>query len=159
MKIYIPDYSVTNLFNKIQQFDGYLIKTRKYNFIFSDEGVFRVDAKSIKQLFANDGNVISIKKSADAYKKDLLIDTSTVTEVDVERLPCHHVSLPVQLFWFSINTKSKLRMILEGSYTDYGSLKYDGFIPTDFYLEAPDDYDFKVPTNIDDINMFLSMFN
>ena len=159
MKIYIPDYSVTNLFNKIQQFDSYLIKTRKYNFIFSDEGVFRVDAKSIKQLFANDGNVISIKKSADTCIMNLLVDASSVSEVDVERLPCHNVTLPMQLFWFSINAKTKLSMVLEGVYTDYNSMKYDGFTPSDFYLEVPSDYDFNVPSNIVDINMFLSMFN
>lgn len=148
MRIYLPDYSVAKLFGKIKKFDNNQTKTHKYNFIYSDDGMFRVDAKSMKQLVVTDGSILHLKKSADAYKMDLLVDTSTVAEIDVERLPCNHVALPVQLFWHS-----KLKIVVEGSY------KGDVFTPSDFYIEVPSDYDFKAQPNIDDVNVLLSMFN
>jgi hypothetical protein len=97
-------------------------------------------------LIVTDGSILHLKKSDDAYKMDLLVDTSTVTEIDVERLPCNHVALPVQMFWHS-----KLKIVVEGFYKD------DDFTPNDFFIEVPSDYDFKTQTNIDEINVFLSL--
>jgi hypothetical protein len=148
MRIYVPDYSVAKFFSKMQKFDNNLTKTHKYNFIYSEDGMFRVDAKSIKQLVVTDGSVLHLKKSTNAYKMDLLVDTSTVEEIDIERLPFNHIAFPVQVFWHY-----KLKIVVEGAYKD------GVFTPNDFYIDVPSDYDFKTQTNIDEINVFLSMLN
>ena len=163
MKIYINNYNPNNLLKKIKLIDKYFYGTKNNIEIVSDDGIFYIDNNKFYKL-----NIISDDLSKlNNNNNELLIDKSIYNKDITHQLPLEHIILNVTTFYYSINVKSKIKLVIEGKYEDENfnfeilnnTNKYQNFIPTNFYFEVPNEKnDFEILNN-DDLNVFFSMLN
>lgn len=153
MKIYIENYNPDKIANKIPALDKHYHSTTRITEIFSDEGIFIIDSKNCNKI-----NIIS-----DGLTKlnNLLIDKSKYTTEISHHIPLAHIHIQTTRFYYCINPKTKLRLVIEGSTpkNQSASDKYADFIPTDFYFEVLNEKTDTELINNDDLNVFLSLLN
>lgn len=158
MKIYIKNYNPKNILKKFKILDDYYISSKNSIEIISDEGIFYVNDKNFYKM-----NII-LDKLSELRSNDLelLLDKSVFKNETVHHLPLNHINTSVTKFHYSINPKSKLKLVIEGTYEmddDKITNKYQNFIPTNFYFEVQNEItDFELLNN-DDLNVFLSLLN
>ena len=158
MKIYIKNYSPKNIQKKLKLLDDYYISTKNSIEIISDEGFFYVNDKKFYKM-----NII-LDKLSELRSNDLelLLDKSAFKNETVHYLPLNHVDSCITTFYYSVNPKSKIKLVIEGTYEmddDKITNKYQNFIPTNFYFEVQTEItDFELLNN-DDLNVFLSVLN
>jgi hypothetical protein len=133
--------------------------------IISDEGIFYVDEKKFYKM-----NIISdalVKLKSNNF--ELLLDKSLYNNDLVYQVPFDYIDFYITTFYYAINSKSKIKLVIEGNYyvTDNKVIdkdkiiinKYHNFTPSNFYFEAPNEKtDFEILNN-DDLNVFLSLLN
>jgi hypothetical protein len=79
-------------------------------------------------------------------------------------VPSVHIDSYITTFYYAINSKSKIKLVIEGNYEviDKDKLminKYHNFTPNNFYFEAPNEKTNFELLNNDDLNVFLSLLN
>jgi hypothetical protein len=158
MKIYIKNYNPKNIQKKLKLLDDYYISTKNSIEIISDEGFFYVNDKKFYKM-----NIV-LDKLSELRSNDLelLLDKSAFKNETVHYLPLNHVDSCITTFYYSLNPKSKIKLVIEGTYEmddDKITNKYQNFIPTNFYFEVQTEItDFELLNN-DDLNVFLSVLN
>jgi hypothetical protein len=158
MKLYIKNYKPIDILKKLKILDEYYINTKNSIEIISDDGIFYINDKKFAKM-----NIISDKlvelRSNDL---ELLLDKSVYNNEIVHHLPLNHINTHITSFYYSINSKSKIILVIEGKYEmDDNELtnKYNNFIPTNFYFEVPNEKTNIEILNNDDLNVFLSLLN
>ena len=174
MKIFIKDYNPKNILKKIKLIDEYYYSTKKNIEIISDEGIFNIDDKKIYKINIVLDELVGLKIN----NFNMLLDKSMYNNIIVHQLPFSYIESHITTFYYSINSKSKIKLVIEGNYgimdngimdngiMDNGIMdngittnKYYNFSPTNFYFEAPNEKtDFELLNN-DDLNVFLSLLN
>jgi len=169
MKIYIKNYNPKNIQKKLKLLDDYYINTKNSIEIISDEGIFYINDKKFYKM-----NIILDKLSElRSNDSELLLDKSVFNNETVHYLPLNHINTHITTFYYSINHKSKIKLVIEGKYeinsddtienendnTKIITNKYYNFSPINFYFEVPNEItDFELLNN-DDLNVFLSLLN
>ena len=167
MKIYIKKYKPQNILKKLKILDEYYINTKNSIEIISNEGIFYVNDKNFYKM-----NII-LDKLSELRSNDLelLLDKSVFKNETVHYLPLNHINTHVTTFYYSINPKSKIKLVIEGKYEinpdetienvnkKIITNKYYNFSPINFYFEVQNEItDFELLNN-DDLNVFLSVLN
>ena len=158
MKIYIKDYNPKDIFKKIKLIDEYYYSTKKSIEIISDDGIFNIDDKNFYKINIILDKLVELRSS----NLELLLDKTTINNVKVTHLPLNHINFCIISFCYAINSKSKIKLIIEGKYetSEYKiTNKYQNFIPANFYFEIPNEKtNFEILNN-EDLNVFLSILN
>ena len=153
MKIYLDNYNINNLANKMPLIKKNFIESETSSFfnIYSEDGIFKVDDNKMKKM-----NIISNK----VYKSPInaiTVDESVVLYEDVNYLPYDHICNKTTQFVYKINTKSRLKLVIDGTYVENHNNLI--FVPTDFYFETNMEEKIYNPIIKDDLNVFLSSLN
>jgi|694.fasta_scaffold58466_7 hypothetical protein len=182
MKIYIKDYNPRDVLKKIKLIDEYYYSTKKYIEIISDIGIFYINDKNFYKINIVLDELVELKIN----DFDILLDKSVYNNDIVHQLPFNYIDSHITAFYYAINSKSKIKLVIEGKYEimdneimdneimdneidkvidkviDKDKItmnKYYNFSPTNFYFEAPNEKtDFELLNN-DDLNVFLSLLN
>jgi hypothetical protein len=162
MKIYINNYTPDKLLKKMQILDSYFNGTKNNTEIISDDGIFSIDKNNFYKI-----NIIldELKKLKTQQNIELLLDKSTYNRDIVYQLPLEHIILKVTTFYYVVNPKSKIKLVIDGIYENdcindiINENRYHDFIPINFYFEVPNEKkDFELLNN-DDLNVFFSILN
>ena len=160
MKIYIKDYNPKDILKKIKLIDEYYYSRKKSIEIISDNGIFYIDDKKFHKINIVLDELVELKIS----NFDMLLDKSVYNNEIVYQLPFNYIDSYITTFYYAINSKSKIKLVIEGNYNEIIdneiiTNKYYNFSPTNFYFEAPNEKtDFELLNN-DDLNVFLSLLN
>jgi hypothetical protein len=158
MKLYIKNYKPCDILKKIKLLDDYYLNTKKSIEIISDEGIFYIDDKNFYKINIILDKLVELRSS----NLELLLDKTLFNNVKVNHLPLNHYCTGITSFYYAINSKSKIKLIIEGKYEineDKITNKYHNFIPANFYFEIPNEKtNFEILNN-DDLNVFLSILN
>jgi len=159
MKIYIKDYNPKDILKKIKLIDEYYYSTTKSIEIISDDGIFYIDNKKFQKINIVLDELVELK----ICNFDMLLDKSVYNNDIVYQLPFNYIDSHTTTFYYAINSKSKIKLVIEGNYNiidnEIITNKYYNFSPTNFYFEAPNEKtDFELLNN-DDLNVFLSLLN
>jgi hypothetical protein len=153
MKIFINNYNLNKLTKKINLLNTYSHGTKTNIEIISEDGIYYIDNNNFYKI-----NIIS--DSLNKLKNDtfeLLLDKSTYNRENVHQLPLEHIVLNITTFYYVINPKSKIKLVIEGKYEE--NINNNHFIPTNFYFEVPNEKNnFEILDN-DDLNVFFSILN
>ena len=152
MKIYISDYNINKLSKKIPLLQNYYFDTKKYMFIFSDDGIFKIGENNIKKTIITAETIERIKID----DTQLIIDNSKITYDDYNFIPYDHILQKTTHNIYKINSTSKIFLVIEGNYKK--NMNYF-FVPTDFYFETELEEKIYNPIIKDDLNVFLSLLN
>lgn len=158
MKLYIKNYKPYDILKKIKLLDHYYLSTKKSIEIISDDGIFYINDKNFYKMNLISDKLVELRSS----NLELLLDKSTYNNVKVHHLPLNHYGGSITSFCYAINSKSKIKLIIEGKYeTDEDRItnKYSSFVPTNFYFEIPNEKNNFEILNNDDLNVFLSLLN
>jgi hypothetical protein len=160
MKIYIKNYNPMNILKKVKLIDEYFYSMKNSTEIISEEGIFYIDDNKFYKI-----DVILDKLVEFRIKTcEILLDKTIYNKNLVHQLPSDHNNNNITSFYYSINQKSKIKLVIEGEYKSYYKNneiinKYQHFYPTNFYFEAPNEKtEFEILNN-DDLNVFLSLLN
>lgn len=159
MKLYIKNYKPIDIFRKLKLLDDYYFSTKNSIEIISDDGIFFINDKKFYKM-----NII-LDKLLELRSNDLelLLDKSVYKNEVVHHLPLNHIDTPVTSFTYAINSKSKIRLVIEGNYDSNNEKiitnKYDKFSPINFYFELQNEISDVELLNNDDLNVFLSLLN
>lgn len=165
MKIYIKDYNPMDVLKKIKLIDEYYYSTKKYIEIISDSGIFYINDKNFYKINIVLDELVELKIT----DLDILLDKSLYNNDIIYQLPFNYIDSHITAFYYAINSKSKIKLVIEGKYNEITDNeidkdkiimnKYYNFSPTNFYFEAPNEKtDFELLNN-DDLNVFLSLLN
>lgn len=165
MKIYIKDYNPMDVLKKIKLIDEYYYSTKKYIEIISDSGIFYINDKNFYKINIVLDELVELKIT----DLDILLDKSIYNNDIIYQLPFNYIDSHITAFYYAINSKSKIKLVIEGKYNEITDNeidkdkiimnKYYNFSPTNFYFEAPNEKtDFELLNN-DDLNVFLSLLN
>jgi len=161
MKIYIKDYKPLNILKKLKLIDEYYYSTKKSIEIISDEGIFYINDKNFYKMIIVSDKLVELRSN----DLELLLDKSVFNNESVHHLPLNHINTDITTFYYAINSKSKIKLVIEGNYENEISNnneiinKYHNFIPTNFYFEVPNEKTNFELLNNDDLNVFLSLLN
>jgi len=163
MKLYIENYNPSNLLKKLKLLDEFYINTKNSIELISDEGIFYITDNKFYKM-----NVI-LDKLTELRSNNLLLllDKSVYNNDVVHQLPLNHVDTNITTFYYAINSKSKIKLVIEGEYREnideiidkQITNKYDNFIPINFYFEVPKEKTNFELLNNDELNVFLSLLN
>ena len=157
MKIYIKNYKVIDILKKLKLLDQYYINTKNNIEIISDEGIFYINDKKFYKMKIISDKLVELRSN----DLELLLDKSVFNNESVHHLPLNHINTDITTFYYSINPKSKIVLVIEGKYEmddDKITNKYHNFTPTNFYFEVPNEKTNFELLNNDDLNVFLSLF-
>jgi hypothetical protein len=164
MKIYIKNYKPIDILKKIKLIDEYFLSKKNYTEIISEDGIFYVDEKRFYRINVISDELVELRNN----NFDLLLDKSVYNNDIVYHVPLVHIDSCVTTFYYVINSKSKIRLVIEGNYyvndkiIDKNKIilnKYHNFSPNNFYFEAPNEKTNFELLNNDDLNVFLSLLN
>jgi len=158
MKLYIKNYKPIDVLNKIELLDQYYVNNKYSIEIISDDGIFYIDEKKIYKM-----NII-LDKLVELRSNDLelMLDKSIYKNIVNYQLPLNHINFYITSFYYVINPKSKIKLVIEGKYENNNikeTNKYNNFMPTNFYFEVPNEKTNFELLNNDDLNVFLSLLN
>lgn len=147
MKIYLKNYIVGDVMKKIADIDKYYSRSKHCIEIFSEEGMYQVTANKIYKLNPVDEKITNVARPDGI---ELIVDKSTVSSVEVYRVPSHHIMIHSTHFIYQLKPTG-VKLVIEGGYRTNSSNadKYVGFLPSDFY--------FEVNSEVEDLNVFLSL--
>jgi len=161
MKIYIKKYNPMNILKKIKLIDDYFYSMKNSTEIISEEGVFYIDDNKFYKIDVILDELVEFRIKT----WDILLDKTIYNKNLVHQLPFDHNNDNITSFYYYINQKSKIKLVIEGKYkSNYKNNneiinKYHDFYPINFYFEAPNEKtEFEILNN-DDLNVFLSLLN
>ena len=155
MRIFIQNYSLSKLINKISSLKPYLVDTTSKLEIISDEGQYYIDnSKAYKKVVSDKPT-----KLYENYYNDLglLVDYSEIIIVETNQIPNYNIEMFSTYFYFALNETTKTRFVVQ-SYDvvidDLTNIK-----PFDFYFEIEGDVEINNMFFKDEINVFLYLLN
>jgi hypothetical protein len=146
MKIFIE----LNDINKTQKIlDKYLMNSEHHTFVYSNEGIFKVDCANLYKLNIQD----KPSQKIDNYCNNIsiIIDESVVKEDYVNQIPNQHILVIKKLNVYSLDVKSNIRFIIEINSA------IDKII--DYYFDVPNDTQIYGKIFQDNFIEFLSLLN
>jgi hypothetical protein len=164
MKIYIKNYNPMNILKKIKLIDEYFYSMKNNIEIISEEGIFYIDDNKFYKIDVILDQLVEFRIKT----YEILLDKTIYNKNLVHQLPSDHNNDSITSFYYSINQKSKIRLVIEGNYknnsennqnNNENGNKYHHFYPTNFYFEAPNEKTEFELLNNDDLNVFLSLLN
>jgi len=155
MKIFIENYTLLNLNNKIPSLKKYLVDTKEQLEITSTEGQYYIDESKVYKIIVSDKDAVVHKN----YYKDynLLIDYSYAVLVEKNQIPNHNIEIIYKYYYFALNKSSKLRFVIQTIYDINDEI--NNISPIDFYFEKEGDNEINNVFFKDEINVFLSLLN
>lgn len=163
MKIYMPDFVINNIKNKLSDLEPYYNKSDKHHLLYSDSGIYSIKDNSVIQLVPNDADIVSHLFND---KIKLILDNSEFISHKVHSyIPAQHTLLNKTFFHYTIGSSTILSLIIEGTY-DNISLNSDinyKDLNNKYYNFIPDDIYFYTNENIENIllkkelNVFISV--
>ena len=168
MKIYLKNYNPMNILKKVKLIDEYFYSMKNSTEIISKEGIFYIDDNKFYKIDVILDELVEFRIKT----YEILLDKTIYNKNLVHQLPSEHNNSHITSFYYSINQKSKIKLVIEGEYkliyknesnnsenNNEIINKYQNFYPTNFYFEAPNEKtEFKILNN-DDLNVFLSLLN
>ncbi len=165
MKIYLKKYNPMNILKKIKLIDEYFYSMKNSTEIISEEGIFYIDDNKFYKIDVILDELVEFRIKT----CEILLDKTIYNKNLVHQLPSDHNIDNITSFYYSINQKSKIKLVVEGNYKSFYKNnsennneilnKYQHFYPTNFYFEAPNEKtEFDILNN-DDLNVFLSLLN
>lgn len=163
MKIYIKNYNPMNILKKVKLIDEYFYSMKNSTEIISEEGIFYIDDNKFYKIDVILDELVEFRIKT----YEILLDKTIYNKNLVHQLPLEHINSHITSFYYSINQKSKIKLVIEGEYKSIYKNennneiinKYQDFYPTNFYFEAPNEKtEFEIINN-DDLNVFLSLLN
>jgi len=155
MKIYIDKYNINKLSKKMPLLQPYYANSKANVFIYSAEGIFKIDENTILKL-----NILSDK--VDKSQMDgfiFIVDESKIVYENYTHIPNEHICNNVTRHMYKTNRMSKVQFVIEGFYKDTVEGIQRNFVPTDFYFETNVEDKIYNPIIKDDLNVFLSILN
>lgn len=155
MRIFIKNYSLTKLTNKVSSLKQYLIDTKTKLEITTNDGEYYVDASKVYKINVSDKDTILYENYYNNL--DLLVDYSEKIIVETNQIPNYNIEMVTQYFYFALNKTSKLRFIIQACddvIEDLNKIR-----PLDFYFEIDGDIEINSMFFKDEINVFLSLLN
>lgn len=157
MKLYIKQYKPTDILKKQRQLNEYYLSNKNSIEIISEEGIFNIDNKKFHKINVILDKLVELKSN----KQELLLDKSLYNSEIVHYLPFRHIDTHITSFYYAINSKSKIKLVIEcKNETNKNEIIGNNFTdPINFYFEIPNEMtDFELLNN-DDLNVFLSLLN
>jgi hypothetical protein len=153
MKIYIENYDIDNLENKMPILTKYCdnCENAQLLLVYSDDGIFKINENKLQKM-----NIITDKVDRKQLS-GFIIDRSKIIYENCNYLPYEHIFNKINQFIYKVNDKSKLKLVIEGTYIEQNNnLK---FVPNDFYFETNLEEQIYNSVIKDDLNVFLSLLN
>jgi len=160
MKIYIKNYNPMNILKKVKLIDEYFYSIKNSTEIISEEGIFYIDDNKFYKIDVILDELVEFRIKT----YEILLDKTIYNKNLVHQLPSDHNNSHITSFYYSINQKSKIKLVIEGKYknnseNNENENKYHDFYPINFYFEAPNEKTEFELLNNDDLNVFLSLLN
>ena len=156
MKIYIDNYSITNLSKKMKGLNKYLTNKTNTIDVYSDEGIFSVDQQNIYKITYLDKPVKKAKYiNEDNTIFDFLIDSSETTSSIVNQLPQDNLVMKTETQVYQTNATSKVKLVI----ISLVNKQLNEYKPHDFYFDVSNDIHINSPIFKEDINVFLFHLN
>ena len=156
MKIYIDNYSITNLSKKMKGLNKYLTNKTNTIEVYSDEGIFSVDQQNIHNITYLDKPVKKVKYINETNTIfDLTIDTSETTSSIVNQLPPDNLIMKTETQVYQTSAASKVKLVI----VLLLNRQLNEYKPHDFYFDVSNDIDINSPIFKEDINVFLFHLN
>jgi len=155
MKLFIENYSFSNLTAIIPSLKKYLVDTKQILEITSNEGQYYIDNSKVYKIIVNDKDIVIHKK----YYNDLnlLIDNSCAVMIETNQIPNYNIEILYKYYYFALNKSSKLRFVIQTIYDIADEI--NNIDPIDFYFETEGDVEINNIFFKDEINVFLSLLN
>ena len=135
MKIFIENYSLTNLNKTVASLKKHYVKRKLVMEISSESGQHYIDEKGVYKLIYND----NIVKQINNFFGDLnvFLDYSYTVKTPVNQIPFQHLAMTTEYFYFALNASSKIMLVIQFAvtYKDNNLDFADDLIPIDFYFE------------------------
>ena len=159
MRLYIIEFNMKRLYNKLHALDNYYVEKKIVHEIYSDEGMYHVNDKNICKLYVTDNYTIEIPNYIDDH--NIIIDYSTIHYKEQKQLPPDHILLSTIEYYYQASHRSPIQLVITGNYDpsidENTPDRYKYFIPTDFYFEILDRIDVNGQMCKDEINELLSL--
>ena len=156
MKIYIDNYSITNLSKKMKGLNKYLTNKTNTIEVYSDEGIFSVDQQNIHNITYLDKPVKKVKYiNENNTIFDLTIDTSETTSSIVNQLPPDNLIMKMETQVYQTSAASKVKLVI----VSLLNKQLNEYKPHDFYFDVSNDIHINSPIFKEDINVFLFHLN
>jgi hypothetical protein len=157
MRIYIKQYNLNTLQKKIKQFDKYIQKTSDFIEIYSEEGIYHIDANNIYKLAIIDK---PIQQYTNYYNDlSLIVDYSFSNKIKDSQVPANGIDICVKNIKYSLQTDSKISMILQVD----NLTNRDESNVIDLYFEINNKECEEIDLNNyfikNELNVFLSLLN
>jgi hypothetical protein len=146
MKIFVDLKNTNNLQKALEK---YFIESKYETFIYSNEGIYKVDISNLYKLTLIDKPI----KKIDNYCNILpiFIDETNVVQEQVNQLPPNHILILKNINTYSYDKKSNIRFIIEVDSS------IDKVI--DYYFDIPDDTQINGKIFQQNFIEFLSLLN
>ena len=155
MRLFIQNYSLSKLINRISSLKPYLVDTTTKLEIITDEGQYYIDNSTAYKKVVSD-------KSAKLYENyyndlGLLVDYSEIIIVETNQIPNYNIEMLSTYFYFALNKTTKTKFVVQA----YDAVTDDltNINPFDFYFEIEGDVEINNMFFKDEINVFLSLLN
>ena len=146
MKIFVDLKNTNNLQKALEK---YFIESKYETFIYSNEGIYKIDISNLYKLTLIDKPI----KKIDNYCNILpiVIDETNVVQEQVNQLPPNHILILKNINTYSYDKKSNIRFIIEVDSS------IDKVI--DYYFDIPDDTQINGKIFQQNFIEFLSLLN
>jgi hypothetical protein len=151
MKIFLKDYKLSKLHDKIKLLEPYLVNISEYYEGFSKEGCFLMDSSNIYKLLHQYKPLKIIEKYLHNFT--IMVDYSNTIKKKENQIPVDTEVILVKKIQYSIDKKSKMKLIIHTS-----SNLHDVKI-LDFYFEIDEEVDLNNMFIKNELNVFLSCLN
>jgi hypothetical protein len=155
MKIFIKNYSLSKLINKISSLKHYLIDTKTKLEITTNDGQYYIDKLKVYKIIVKDKDTILYENYYDNL--DLLVDYSHELIIETNQIPNYNIEMVSKYYYFALNKITKLKFVIktcDDIVEDLNKIK-----PLDFYFEIEGDIEINSLFFKDEINVFLSLLN
>lgn len=155
MKIFIKNYSLSKLTNKISLLNQYLIDTKTKLEITTNDGQYYIDNLKVCKIIVNDKDTILYENYYNNL--DLLVDYSNEVIIETNQIPNYNIEIISKYYYFALNKTTKLKFVIQTYNDDIEEL--NKIKPLDFYFEIEEDVEINSIFIKDEINVFLSLLN
>ena len=166
MRIYIDDYDVSKIKNKLHVFSENIASSKKRLYLLSEDGMFYTNHNKIFKVFVeNENDIIHINNYVNNL--NIVVDNSIEVHKQVYSLPYEHTIFNTITLTITLKQHDNIKLVLFCKPHEPSACKFfkksvnnngDGIDIIDFYFET----NFKDIANDDlkkSIIMFLSLLN
>ena len=155
MRIFIIDYSLSNLASKIPYIKKYLVDIKKKLEIVTSNGEYYIDNYKTYKMVINDKDIVVYNNYFNNFS--LLVDYSYLEMIETSQVPNSNIEMVTNYLYFSLNKNSKIKFVVNAINDNIDDII--NLNPLDFYIEVDGDIDINDIFYKDEINLFLSLLN